>query len=60
MIFVIRIGHWTPRIRCLEPKGFAIVCSLKSDLTNELDVEFEDELKCEKFSNMCDPPYVAL
>lgn len=32
----------------------------KFDLTNELDVEFEDELKCEKFSDMCDPPYVAL
>ncbi len=25
-------------------------------MTNELDVEFEDEVKCEKFLNMCDPP----
>jgi hypothetical protein len=60
MIFVIRIGHWTPWIRCSEPKGFAIVCRAKFDLTNEFDVEFEDEPKCEKFLDKCDPPYVAL
>jgi hypothetical protein len=38
-------------VGCLKPFDLAVVYEAKSDLIDELDAEFVDEVECEEYAN---------
>jgi hypothetical protein len=49
LIFVSKNWLSNPHVGCLKCFDFAFICELNLDLIKELDVEFENKMKCEKF-----------
>ncbi len=47
LIFVHKNWPSNPHVGCLKPSNLATICEAEFDLTNELDVEFMDEMECE-------------
>jgi hypothetical protein len=45
LIFVHENWPFDPHVGCLKPSNLAIVCEIKFDLTNELDVEWMVEME---------------
>ncbi len=50
LIFVHKNWPFNPCAGCLKPSNLAIVCEVEFDLTNELDVEFVDEMEHEEYA----------
>ncbi len=51
LIFVHENWPSNPHVGCLKPFDLAVICEVKSNLTNELDVKFVDEVECEEYAN---------
>ncbi len=49
LIFVQKNWSSNPCVGCLKPYDLATSYEIKSDLKNELDVEFVDEVEHEKY-----------
>ncbi len=39
-----------PHVGCLKPYNLVVVCEAESDLIDELDAKFVDEVECEEYA----------
>ncbi len=51
LIFVHKNWPSNPHIGCLKPFDLTIICEVKSNLTNELNAEFVDEVEREEYAD---------
>jgi len=49
LIFFHKNWPFDLRVGCLKPFDLVVVCKVKFDLTNELDIEFMDEMEREEY-----------
>jgi len=43
-----------PRVGCSKPSNLVGACKAKLDLSEKLDIEFEEEVEWEEFLDLCD------
>jgi hypothetical protein len=50
LIFVHMNWPSNPHVGCLKPYNLVVVCEAESDLIDELDAKFVDEVECEEYA----------
>ncbi len=50
VIFVHKNWPFDPCVDCLKPFDLVVIYETKSNLTNELDAKFVDEMECEEYA----------